>query len=74
MCQCRVSQFVVLVAKPPCGVHCRTVLGIGAIEAILGFRVKRFGRVLDPLAVGSADLGAPFSGVASHRLLVRIVA
>jgi hypothetical protein len=33
---------------------------LGAIEAILGFRVKRLGRVLDPLAAESADLGAPF--------------
>ena len=32
------------------------------IKALLGFRVKRFGRVLGPLSSGSASLGAPFLG------------
>ena len=32
---------------------------LGTIKALLGFRVKRFGRVLGPLSSGSAALGAP---------------
>ena len=35
---------------------------IGTIKALLGFRVKQFGRVLVPFAAGSAALGAPFLG------------
>ena len=35
---------------------------LGTIKALLGFRVKRFGRVLGPLSSGSAALGAPFLG------------
>ena len=35
---------------------------IGTIKALLGLRVKRFGRVLVPFATGYAALGAPFLG------------
>ena len=35
---------------------------IGTIKALLGFRVKLFGRVLGPLSSGSAALGASFLG------------
>jgi len=38
---------------------------IEPIKALLGFRFKRSGRVLVPLAAGCAALGAPFLGVAS---------
>ena len=35
---------------------------LGTIKALLGLRVKQFGRVLVPFAAGCAALGAPFLG------------